>query len=143
MNKQLSRSIQAKIRALNNAKTVLPKEVGDEMVSFFKSSWKKGGFENTGVQIWKPKKKPNGKPTLYGDGDLVNSVMLESANWITVRVKSDLPYSAIHNYGLQGKAFGKHPFTMPKRQFMGSSVKMNRLLTLKFERKLNWVFKQK
>jgi phage gpG-like protein len=35
-------------------------------------------------------------------------------------------YASIHNFGLRGKAWGKHPFTMPRRQFMGESRTLNR-----------------
>lgn len=143
MNKQFSDSIRAKMSALEAAKQDLPFQIGNEIVSFFKSSWKKNGFENSGVVKWKAKKNPNGLPTLYGSGNLVNSIVVERAAWGKVVVKSDLPYSAIHNYGLEGNAFGKYSFKMPKRQFMGDSKKMRSILKLKYERKLNWVMRQR
>jgi phage gpG-like protein len=43
------------------------------------------------------------------------------------RMIVDLPYAAIHNEGGEGKAFGKYPFTMPKRTFVGQT---NELTTM-------------
>ncbi len=40
------------------------------------------------------------------------------------RMIVDLPYAAIHNEGGEGKAFGKYPFTMPRRQFIGQTQEL-------------------
>ena len=49
--------------------------------------------------------------------------------------KSDKIYAAVHNEGLKaGRGSG---FTMPKRQFMGNSPTLNKLIVEELERKLN------
>jgi phage gpG-like protein len=54
---------------------------------------------------------------------------------------SGIKYADIHNRGLRGKAFGKYPFNMPKREFIGKSRELNRKNLLKIERLLNSAFK--
>ena len=51
--------------------------------------------------------------------DVANSLKQANFDKIIFRVQS--PYAQIHNEGLMGKAFGKYPFKMPKRQFIGQT----------------------
>ena len=69
-------------------------------------------------------------------GALKNSLKTSLRNNIAI-ISSSLPYSAIHNEGLMGKAWGKHPFKMPKRQFMGNSKSLERRSQAKFIAKIN------
>lgn len=64
---------------------------------------------------------------LYGSGssNLQTSIYLHTASASQVIIASDQPHAAVHNEGLQAKIFGKTTFTMPKRQFMGTSKKLN------------------
>jgi phage gpG-like protein len=142
-NRGGTESIKRKIAKLNGLKTTMPDILANDSVNFFKKSFRKQGWEDTGVQRWKPRKgnKDAGRGTLIKTGDLVKSLSVESANWKKIRIVSALPYSAIHNEGLKGKAFGKHPFTMPKRKFMGRSRKLHSLLRNRIETKLNFVMK--
>jgi phage gpG-like protein len=143
-NRGGTESIRKKIAALNKIKTELPQILANDMVNFFKASFDKQGFEDEGVQRWKPRKNvDSGRAILVKSGDLKRSIMVEFANWSKIRIKSALPYSAIHNQGLQGKAFGKTSFQMPKRKFMGRSRKLHNNLRDRMENKLNWVMRQK
>jgi len=51
-----------------------------------------------------------------------------------------LPYAKIHNDGLQGRAFGKHNFKMPKRQFVGYSQTLNKKILSKIDSKIKRIF---
>jgi phage gpG-like protein len=139
-NRGGTESIQRKIRAFNALKTVLPVLVANDAKNFFFNSFRKQGWEDEGVQRWAPRKSNvnnKGRAILVKTGDLRKSLYVEQADWGKVRISSDLPYSAIHNEGLKGKAFGKHPFQMPKRKFMGRSRKLHNQLKTLMEKKIN------
>lgn len=135
-------SIKRKIAALKMVRSSLPTILANECVNFFKGSFKRQGWLDSGIMPWKPRKKSDpGRAILVKSGDLRKSVFVEAATWKTVRISSNLPYSAIHNEGGMGKAFGKHSFQMPKRKFMGDSKKLRGLLTAKIEGKINKAMK--
>jgi phage gpG-like protein len=139
-NRGGTESIQRKIRAFNALKTVLPVLVANDAKNFFFNSFRKQGWEDEGVQRWAPRKSNvnnKGRAILVKTGDLRKSLYVEQADWGKVRISSNLPYSAIHNEGLKGKAFGKHPFQMPKRKFMGRSRKLHNQLKTLMEKKIN------
>ena len=136
----------------------LPTLLGNHAVNFFKDNFDRQGFLNLVLEPWQPRKavqqfrrrgvlnkKGNASrlvPTrawtrnagrgiligLAGGAMLKRSTRLESAAPTKVVIANNLPYAAIHNYGLNGLAFGKHPFKMPKRQFIGPSETMNKEL---------------
>lgn len=66
------------------------------------------------------KRRSRRRGLLVQSGDLVRSVeaSIDRGEEITVSIASDKIYAQIHNEGLMGKAWGKHPFKMPQRQFM-------------------------
>jgi len=142
-NRGGTESLKRKIAALNQIKTTLPDILANDSVNFFKASFRKQAWEDEGLQKWKPRKAKEkaGRGILIKSGDLVKSIFVESANWKRIRIVSNLPYSAIHNEGLKGLAFGKHPFQMPKRKYMGRSRKLHTLLRNRIETKLNTAFK--
>jgi len=107
-------------RAIND---VLPREVGNKAVELFRENFvKEQFFDGDRWAELKPKtverKRQNKNRILFQSGDLARSFHIEPGKGSVV-ITSDLPYSRIHNEGLEGKAWGKHSFTMPKRQFMG------------------------
>lgn len=65
---------------------------------------------------------------LFGDGssNLRDSIVLRSATRGRVVIASDQPHAAVHNEGGTARIFGRKVFQMPKRQFMGTSGKLNR-----------------
>lgn len=144
-NKGGTESLKRKIAGLEKVKTTLPTILANDSVNFFKNSFRKQGWEDEGMQPWKPRKstdkKNKGKAILTQSGDLKNSIIIEAANWGKIRIVSQLPYAAIHNEGLKGMAWGKHPFTMPKRKFMGRSRKLTNNLKSKMESKINTAMK--
>lgn len=150
-NRGGTESIQRKIREFNGLKAVLPVLVANDAKNYFAASFRKQGWEDEGLQKWQPrkgqigggglakvsKKSSSGRAILVQSGDLRKSLCVEQADWGKVRISSDLPYSAIHNEGLQGNAFGKHKFKMPKRKFMGRSRKLHNQLKSLMENKIN------
>ena len=79
----------------------------------------------TGSEKWQPRKndKQSSKNRDDRRGLLVKSGALRSSIDVvqlgdTISIQSSSEYAQIHNEGLDGKAFGIHPFKMPQRQFM-------------------------
>ena len=119
--------------------------------NYFAKSFKNQGFDGNQweeVKRRKPEenayKYPKGKglqrrtqPILTGAGYKQRGGALRKAvatmsttavfrgNQIVMNV--NLPYAKIHNEGLQGKAFGKYPFTMPKRKFVGQTNELTEM----------------
>lgn len=124
--------------------------VARDSEAHFKKSFANEGFTDESLQKWEKRKNQirsfglaklkykhvNTKPTLYKTGALKNSLRTSLRNNIAI-ISSSLPYSAIHNEGLMGKAWGVHPFKMPKRQFMGNSKSLERRSQAKFIAKIN------
>lgn len=70
------------------------------------------------------KRSAGSRAILVKTGDLRRSVRVINRTINKVVLGSDLPYAQIHNDGLYGRAWGKHRFKMPKRQFIGHSRKL-------------------
>lgn len=80
-----------------------PHIVGQEAVNFFKESFEKQGFTDTGFTPWEPRKtetpQTSGKKILSGVPLLSGSIHEVSANATTVTIGTDVPYAQIHNEG--------------------------------------------
>jgi phage gpG-like protein len=118
------RQIRDKVRAL---KRTIPKATATMAVEWFRESFRKQGFTDRSFKKWKKRKvRDDGRAILVKDGRLKRSIIKERVEFRQTKIVSNLPYSAIHNEGLEGKAWGKHPFKMPERKFMGESQKLER-----------------
>lgn len=53
-----------------------------------------------------------------------------------IRVVNATPYAAVHQYGLPARIYGKKPFTMPARPFLGPSRAMIRRMQDKVRERL-------
>jgi phage gpG-like protein len=128
--KQLgSRAIRNKVRALRKD---IPEGIATMAVGFFQESFRKQGFTDRKFKRWQKRKvRDKGRAVLTGTGDLKRSIRKGRVSLRRTVISSKLPYSAIHNEGLMCKAWGKHPFKMPQRKFMGESQKLERKM-LKF-----------
>lgn len=128
-------AIKISISSYTRARAALPKKLGNEAVNFFKDSWRKQGWDDGRIIPWKPrkgeirsgiakisKKSASGRDILVGKG---SGVLRRSFDYFPSRnrvlVINDRVYSNIHNYGLMGRAWGKYPFKMTQRKFMGKS----------------------
>ena len=150
-NKFNMKGMEQKARkALENAVV----EVGNTAKNFFVENFRKQGFDDKTVQRWKPRKRTtyrtkSGKVVddttraiLVKEGDLRRSIIrVPNRAAMSVKIQTDLDYAKIHNEGLMGKAFGKHPFKMPKRQFIGDSYNLNEKVKAVIVKRLDKVFK--
>lgn len=126
--------------------------MGVMAVNQFKSNFIKQGFEDETLKAWQPRKrvdrgryaeKAGTRKILIGKGTgiLHRSIVAKKFGKYAVRITSKLPYANIHNEGLMGKAFGKHSFKMPKRQFVGNSGVLNRKILKKIDSNIKKIFK--
>lgn len=100
----------------------VPKQIAHDAKTFFQENFDKQGFNSGFIESWKPRKNKKLKhPILVKTGALKRSIRIREKNSKRISLVSNLPYSRIHNEGLMGLAWGKYPFQMPKRQFMGHS----------------------
>ena len=136
-------------KALENAVV----EIGNTAKNFFVENFRKQGFDDKSVQKWKPRKRTTYKTKsgkvvddttraiLVKTGDLRRSIIrVPNRSALNVKIQTDLPYAKVHNEGLMGKAFGKHPFKMPKRQFIGDSYNLNEKVKAVIVKRLDKVF---
>lgn len=136
----LGDSLQKKIKGLKQLKNTLPILVANEAKNFFQASFRNQGFTDTGLQKWQRRKSirnDKGRAILVDTGDLRNSIRVRIATFNKIVITSDLPYSAVHNYGKRsGRGKG---FTMPKRQFMGKSKKLDTIIVKLIKKQINKV----
>ncbi len=112
----------------------IPPIIGEMGQRFFTASFTKQGWDDDGIHPWEPRKDTsNTRSILIGkSGGTKNAAhvhlrsavrdALQSSSWEEIKyVVKGVPYAEIHNEGGQGLAFGKYPFTMPQRQFIGAS----------------------
>jgi phage gpG-like protein len=136
-------------KALENAVV----EIGNTAKNFFVENFRKQGFDDKTVEKWEARKKKtyrtkSGKVVddttraiLVKTGDLRRSIIrVPNRSALNVKIQTDLPYAKVHNEGLMGKAFGKHPFKMPKRQFIGDSYNLNEKVKAVIVKRLDKVF---
>lgn len=114
-------------------------------IEHFRDSFHREGFVDKVVNPWQEVKRrqpdspwyghsgQTGKysqarttaPILSGEtGHLANAFeYVPTERGVTIR--NTATYAAVHQYGLPAKVYGKTPFRMPKRPFMGQSEKLS------------------
>ncbi|MCI6278224.1 MAG: phage virion morphogenesis protein [Bacteroidales bacterium] len=123
--------------------------VGTEAVEHFRRSFEEEGFTDAKLNPWQDVKRRDPDSPWYGHSGQTGkfSEARTTAKILTgetghlrasfkyvptangVRVQNTAPYAAVHQYGLPAKVYGKKPFTMPRRPFMGDSQALRKLLT--------------
>jgi phage gpG-like protein len=147
----------------------IPRIVGREAVNFYKASFDNQGFTKKRKGKWKGRiydtKEQKGKPILHGSGELEESIdyRIESGKVI---IFSDKEYAEIMNEGGKipvtdkmrkfmwamyyetddefYKKFAltkKKTITIPKRQFMGFSDKLNSIIEKQIDNRVDEIFK--
>lgn len=102
----------------------LPRKAVVELEALTDQSFRKEEYQGHNKKKWPKRKKEDKEKSrrnlLVKSAELIRSTEAEIQNGaeITVSIGSDKVYAQIHNEGLTGRAFGKHPFQMPQRQFM-------------------------
>ena len=141
--------LKEKSIAIDKAVRDMVKIAAKDAEVFFQKSFSNEGFTDERLEHWKPRKgkfnslgaKAIGKKTLTKTGALRKSIMFKMYNGYSAIIYSNLPYSAIHNEGLDGLAWGKHLFKMPKRKFIGNSKTLEKRTAAKFRAKIVTAFK--
>lgn len=127
--------------------------MGVEAVNHYKKSFKDGGFTDNSLVKWQGRKR-NSYRTIGGarvddttralmvkTGTLKRSInYIRSGRYSVVINTGALPYAKIHNDGLNGKAFGRSIFKMPKRQFIGYSKTLNNKILSRIDSKIKRIF---
>ena len=138
-------------RLFKEQKRTLPVILGKEAKNFFLDSFRRMGFTDFNLKRWIPRRKRISKgrtsdtltesATLVQTGRLRRSIRVGTATFRLTKIFTNLRYAAIHNFGLQGRAFGKHSFKMPEREFIGNSKVLERKLEKRIFKEINKVFK--
>ena len=138
-------------RLFASQKRTLPIVLGKIAKNFFLEAFRKGGFTDVGFKRWKQRRKRLGRgrtsptlkeaATLVKTGTLRRSIKVRPATFRRTRIFTNLVYAAIHNFGLQGLAFGKNPFKMPEREFIGNSRVLEKKLERRILKEVNKVFR--
>ena len=138
-------------RLFASQKRTLPIVLGNIAKNFFLEAFRKGGFTDVGFKRWDRRRKRLGRgrvsrkdmepSTLVLTGKLKRSIRVRPATFRITRIFTNVVYAAIHNFGLQGIAFGKHPFEMPERPFMRDSRTLERKLERRIFKEMDKVFK--
>jgi len=131
-----------------------PQIAGNVAVSYFKKNFQNEAWGRVKWQEVKRRQNPKTKGAratrkiLTGNtGDLGRSIEIKSAENGKVEIwtnpseftHSKEPYGRVHNEGLRsGRGSG---FIMPKRQFMGESEELNKMIIDKLETKLKSITK--
>jgi phage gpG-like protein len=111
----------------------------------FTTSFRNQGFTDESLQAWQPRKRTErsrmgNRAILVKSGRLRRSIRTKRFGLLAVKILTDVPYAQIHNDGLMGRAFGKHSFKMPKRQFIGYSGVLNRKIITKLDVTIKRIF---
>lgn len=145
------------LKNIEETKRNLPKVLGNDAQLFFNASFKNQGWDGV---AWKaPQRKIEGtnefkypikgaarrrsRAILVGSGDLRRRVATSmrpvenSGSTQIIRWVVDLPYAAIHNYGLKMARGGN----MPMRKFMGDSKKLRTLQMSKIKKAIEKIWR--
>lgn len=138
-----------------------PDIMGVEAVNHFKESFVNQGFTDDSLESWpeverrKPESPWHGRSGQTGkfsntvaNNNILTGETRELMNAISytktpmgARVINDKVYAHIQNFGGPGKIFGKTPFTMKARQFMGRSKVMKHNMEDKLRREILKILK--
>lgn len=125
----------------------LPVKVGTIAQQHFRDSFRQSGFVDTSLAKWKRSKRqdnPKDKDRMYKTllsrrNHLYNSIRKRTQPFTAI-IFTDVIYAKVHNEGGPAGRRG-HRFIMPKRQFIGESGKLNRMISSKIEQEVQDLFK--
>lgn len=110
--------------------------IGDEAVNHFKQSFVNEGFTDKTLEKWPEVERRKPESTWYKKGANAGRKILSgqtkelqdstSYTYIAdgVRVTNATVYASVHQFGEPANVFGKKPFTMKARPFIGRSEVM-------------------
>ena len=122
--------------------------MGTEAVKFYTLNFRKQGFDDNGIDKWQPRKNEffsgiarvrkrerlaSGRAILVKSGALRRSLRYYRNGLTSVMITSNLPYADAHNTGVKGR--------LPKRQFIGNSANLDKIILRKFDKRIYNIFK--
>jgi phage gpG-like protein len=128
------------VKELQNFITIM----GVEAVKHYKASFRNQGFTDNILHKWGKREREDRntkkeRAILVKSGDLRRSIKVVRRSLKSVTIGSDLPYAQVHNDGLRaGRGKG---FRMPKRQFVGKSNTLSKILMSKLDKRIAKIFK--
>lgn len=128
--------------------------LGTEAVNHFRESFQNEGFTDETLNPWKDVKRRDPASKWHGhsgqtgkfspartSAKILSGETRELQNSLTftrivagVRVTSDKPYAAVHQFGGMAKIYGKKQFQMTPRPFVGKSAVLVRKINEKIVR---------
>lgn len=148
--KHSGKSIQQQVREFRAFAKDLPNYVGTEAVRFFKGSFDRQGFIDTGsVEKWKPRnvkaKRNKGRKVLVDKAVLKRSIRITEKTAHSVTVGTNVPYAQIHNEGGKVKTTAKvRAHNRRIKQAFGKKLKtMKQIRVNAYMRKMNFTMPQR
>jgi phage gpG-like protein len=89
----------------DTVRTRLPREMAVVARNYFVDSFRRQGwYEGRTLNRWKPRKgfKDRGRAILVKSGRLRRSIRIRRAEFSDIRIATDAPYAAAHNFGFKG-----------------------------------------
>lgn len=125
----------------------LPVKAGSIAQQLFRDNFRQSGFVDTSLAKWKrskrqdnPKDKDRNYKTLLSRRNHLYNSIRKRTQPFTAIIFTDVIYARVHNEGGTAGRRG-HRFIMPKRQFIGESRTLNRLISSKIEQEVESLFK--
>ncbi len=120
---------------INDFKTqrkALPAKLGNIALKFFQDNFRREGFLDNSLTRWQRRKRETrrsrGKKILQNTGRLRRSIKRLSTTFGRIAIGTrGVPYAEVHNEGLG---------VMPKREFVGDSAKLEKLLQQRISKEI-------
>ena len=120
---------------INDFKTqrkALPAKLGNIAVKFFQDNFRREGFIDNSLTRWQRRKRETrrsrGKKILQNTGRLRRSIKRLTTTFGRIVIGTrGVPYAEVHNEGLG---------VMPKREFVGDSAKLEKLLQKRISKEI-------
>ena len=156
---QLKNAITAKLdRVKTYVDSDVPTVIGVEATNEFRENFEKESFDG---KKWSDVKRRDPNSPWYGHSGqtgkksnsrktakILDGETGELKNATTWRregnriiISNDKPYAQVHNEGLPAKIYGKTPFIMPKRQFIGATDNLKNKIQDKVTRDITNILK--
>jgi phage gpG-like protein len=127
------------IKDLNILKANLHKDIMRvarvESEKFFKRSFDNEGFTDKNLNKWQAVKDINKKGKILTKTRALADTLKATVSGDTILINSPTKYAKIHNEGGQAGRGGSA--TIPKRQFIGKSAKLEGIIDRQIERLIN------
>lgn len=102
-----------------------------EAEKFYRKSFDDEGFTDRSKKKWQAVKRKSGGKILTKSGRLADTLRAQISG-TEIRIISPLPYAKIHNEGGQAGVNGSA--TIPKRQFVGESEALEKIIGTEIEK---------